>query len=260
MQWFFALNDSATEWFEPMIKVGVHSAIENTRLQPVCLFDGEPNHLTSWLDEHGVTVIRTSVPFRDELFSPETIATNEATPYRPDHAAGAFLRTQAFRYAESDIFLYTDCDVMFLDGAISVAPRTSRIAAVPEMTGPNSFNSGVMLINKTFFAHHHDALVSYIRRHGFYHKDKSSYDQCFLNEYFSKQWDRLSLGLNWRPVQGVNEDASIIHFHGPKPTRIQAILSGNALDAEAPMSWLIEQARDAYEIYTKQFYDYLSRC
>jgi hypothetical protein len=256
MQWFFAFNQNASDWFSDMIKVAVLSARANTSLEPVCLYDGAPNSLTGWLAANDVQVIFTRVPFRGELFSDDVRARNVGTHYTPDHACGAFLRTQAANYAADAVFLYTDCDVMFVDDAISTL-TTDRIAAVPELTSSANFNSGVMLINSGFFLGRLPGLIEHMRLQGFYHRAASSYDQCFMNEYFAKDWHPLESRFNWRPGEGVNASASIVHFHGPKPTRIAAIMSGKGLPEEAGLKAVLDKNPAGYLAYTQMFDSYL---
>jgi hypothetical protein len=52
--------------------------------------------------------------------------------------------------------------------------------------------------------------------------------RCFsaLESGKDLRWSRLPLEMNWKPYWGWNPDASIVHFHGPKPQFIEAILSG----------------------------------
>jgi hypothetical protein len=257
MQWFFALNEGASDWFGDMIKVAVRSARQNTSLEPVCLYDGKANQLTDWLAAEGVNVVSTHVPFRGELFSQRIRSINAGTHYTPEHACGAFLRTQAANYATDDVFLYTDCDVMFLDDAIS-ATHTDRIAAVPENDKTHSFNSGAMLINRRYFTSHLPGLIRYIGARGFYHRDAGSYDQCFLNEYFAQQWEPLPSKFNWRPGDGANPEASIVHFHGPKPTRISAIMAGNGSAEEADLQDILDRNPEGYRHYVRQFEAYLA--
>lgn len=256
MEWFFAFDENASDWFSDMIKVAVISAMATKRLEPHCLYDGKPNALTKWLSTNGVTVHPCEVPFKAELSSPEVLQRNEGTHYTASHAAGAFLRTSASSFAKGHTFAYTDCDVMFLDGRIA-DQHSDSFHAVPEHTG-SSFNSGVMLINKWFWKAHYDGLVGYIRENGFYCREHSSYDQVLLNRYFAGQWGPLPSDFNWRPFQGLSMMASIVHFHGPKPHRINAILKKEALPEEANLVDLINRDRDAYAHYLSKFGENLS--
>ena len=249
MQWFFAFDENSTDWFSDMIKVAVVTA-KRVGLEPHCLYDGSPTKLTRWLERNGVTVHFHQVPFRDELFSTDTLKENAGTHYSPNHAAGAFQRICAAHIATDPVFLYTDCDVMFTDGRIAEL-HTETIAAIPESR--DSFNSGVILINTQFWLSEYDALVERLRGYGWYHRKASSYDQVILNEHFRDRWDRLPAIFNWRPWHGLNTDASIVHFHGPKPHRVKALLNGEGSAEEADLADLIRGKEDAYSYYLSAF-------
>ena len=40
-------------------------------------------------------------------------------------------------------------------------------------------------------------------------------------------YDELPEIQNWKPYWGTNEDAEIIHFHGPKPPHAKALMDNN---------------------------------
>jgi lipopolysaccharide biosynthesis glycosyltransferase len=250
-----------------MIKVAVISARENTSFEPLCIFDGESKPDTiSWLEKQRVPVIRAQVPFRAELFSEVTIEANKGTPYRPEQASGAFLRIISPHFVDDEHFLYTDCDVMFANELSGVICLPKYFAASEERQNDGSFsvpadvfNSGVMLINSAGFNAREDAIVSFIRNNNFYDRENSSYDQSMLNLIFKGEWDRLAPECNWRPFQGINDRASIVHFHGPKPHRIAAILDGKAEPYEREkISGLVFEQRDSYAHYLRDFNRYLS--
>lgn len=257
VEWFFGLNAEASAWFGDMVRVAIRSARANTRLQPHCLFDGPPNTLTDWLVDQDVAVHFTGVPFRDELGADEVMERNAGSPYTPEHAAGAFLRLIAHKHATSAVFLYTDCDVMFLGPGIETL-STTGIACVEETDEHGSFNSGVMLVARDFMGLQYERLVGLIRSEGFYARRHRSFDQVFLNRHFGRAWDRLPPRFNWRPWQGIHPDARIVHFHGPKPTRIRAILEGRSIPEELPMREVIVRNLDAYRHYQELFEGFLS--
>lgn len=259
MQWFFGFSGNATGWFHEMIQVAVRSAQANTTLEPHCIYDGPDSDLTEWLEKAGVTVHRDQVPFRSELFSEDVISRNAGSAYRPAHATGHFLRLLVARHASGETALYTDCDVMFRKQPTLGTPV--RVAAAAELKdgqpSPSSFNSGVMLFNLANYRAVNADLIAFCRENGFYRPKQSSYDQVLLNLYYAHKWEVLSPVLNWRPSQGVNPDAEIIHFHGPKPQRVQAILEGNALKGEEHLLPIIERDRAAYDAYIAEFRSYL---
>ena len=48
------------------------------------------------------------------------------------------------------------------------------------------------------------------------------WDQGLINIFYKGQITRLPQVWNWRPYWGPNEDAVVLHFHGPKPLDSQA--------------------------------------
>jgi len=258
-QWFFGFSGNAAGWFREMVQVAVLSAKANTSLEAHCIYDGPDNDLIDWLDAAGVTVHRDQVPFRDELFSEVVKARNAGSHYSPEHATGHFLRLLVARHASGDAALYTDCDVMFRRDPTVTTPV--RVAAAAELKdgqpSSTSFNSGVMLFNLANYRAISDDLIAFCRENGFYRPKQSSYDQVLLNLYYANKWETLPPTMNWRPSQGVNVDAEIVHFHGPKPHRVQAILDGRGIRGEEQLLPIIERDREAYDSYIAEFRSYL---
>lgn len=263
MQWFFSCNANATEWFKEMIRVAVISAREYTSLEPHCIFDGEECELTHWMKNAGVIVHFANVPFREELFSSRVVERNKGSMYRPENATGHFLRILVPDYAVDDIVLYTDCDVMFASEPI--VPFVDLVGAASELSsktwtlGPElgSFNSGVMVINASRFRLIREELIEFFRENFFFARENSSYDQVLLNRFLKGKWTPLPLEMNWRPALGINTEAQIVHFHGPKPHRIKMILDGRASAVENNMLQIIDVNKPAYEFYVERFYELL---
>lgn len=258
MEWFFAYNQRAEDWFSEMIKVAVISAKTNTSLIPLCIYDGRPTDLTVWLEKNGVKIYRAEVPFKDKLFSAQVAAANQETIFNPHQACGAFLRILASDFASGEIYLYTDCDVMFRRGSI-VKGKTDTISAVNEINQPGLFNSGVMLCNTSYMQKSKENFIKYVEQRNFYEKNTQSYDQTYLNMFHARSWQALSDIYNWRPFQGFSDSAEIVHFHGPKPHRIKNILDGNVGDDEKAMLSYIHKSPEGYEKYLNEFYEYLAK-
>ncbi|PPD16071.1 MAG: hypothetical protein CTY25_03610 [Methylobacterium sp.] len=268
MEWVFCFDEKSSSWFADMIKVAVLSAETHTRLRPVCLYDGQQETaVVAWLRARGVRVISATVPFRAELESAETIRANEGTPFTPEHAAGAYLRLCAVDHVEGARCLYTDCDVMFLGDPLDLLPEPGLLAAAPELVaGPegyrpvSAFNSGVLLFDCAAFRARRDSVVAHARAQHFYSRRTHSFDQTLLNEALRDDWEPLDPRLNWRPFQGMNPDARILHFHGPKPHRVAQILGGegDAAEREAFLP-LIGPQREAYQHYIALHEAFLAR-
>lgn len=217
MRWFFALNEASTSFWDyaNLVQVAVHSARRHTTLTPVCLYDGNDNALTAWLEAADVTIIRR------RTFLHEWVTDLAPIP------RGAYLRLEIPEVCRDrgwtdDYVLYTDCDVVF---TTDPAPTLARIkpelfAAAPESDQSDfvHFNSGVMWINVGGFAREQNALRETIRTH-LSEAITPPYDQAALQRHFAGRVTPLPVEFNWKPYWGPHDDALILHFHGPKPAQ-----------------------------------------
>jgi lipopolysaccharide biosynthesis glycosyltransferase len=222
MKWYFALTEASLQRdtiYAACTEVAVLSALQHTSLAPHFLFDGGPCALTDRLQRLGTTVI-----FHRSSLSNSIIATNPDEPMWQQIAHGAFLRLDIPTIdIESDFILYTDCDVMFmrepdLDG---IKPRFFAVA--PEFTRGDyvAMNSGVMLMNLAGMRSVAAEFGAFLRAG---RCDFPAFDQGALREFFAGRYDHLPEELNWKPYWGSSADAAIIHFHGPKPPQVRAML------------------------------------
>lgn len=217
MRWFFALNEASTSFWDyaNLVQVAVHSARTRTLLEPVCLYDGNDNALTAWLERVGVTIIRR------RTFLHEWVTELAPIP------RGAYLRLEIPAVCQEQGWddthaLYTDCDVVFRrDPAPLLSPiKPEFFAAAPESDPVDfvNFNSGVMWINLAGLAAEDTALRETIKTH-LAEAIAPPYDQAALQRHFAHRSTELPVELNWKPYWGANSDAAILHFHGPKPAQ-----------------------------------------
>ncbi len=68
MKCFFTLSGTDFRYVE-MAKVLVQSAQANTDLELFCVFDGEDENFTRWLNASDVCVLKWQVSFLDELIT-----------------------------------------------------------------------------------------------------------------------------------------------------------------------------------------------
>ena len=52
-----------------------------------------------------------------------------------------------------------------------------------------------------------------------------SYDQGALQAFYKNKTDNLPIYFNYKPYWGINNDAKIIHYHGPKYNHIMNYLN-----------------------------------
>ena len=240
MQWYFCFNDRVSDYFEDMIKACVISARQNTTLSMNCLYDGKENLLTRWLQAAGVNVINTEIYFAGDLASADTLLKNGGNGYDPHAARGFYLPMQIPRAApDQEFVLFTDVDVVFLSDVKLDNCRPSILAACGEVADMQSFsrssvtthfNSGVMVLNLPELRRRENEVLAVLRGGNFFRDPRnpgSTYDQWALNEAFGTEWQRLEDKYNWRAYWGADNQAAIVHFHGPKPAQIYNYIAGS---------------------------------
>lgn len=249
MKWFAALSEDSPRFndYAEMLQVAVLTAQERTQLHAHVLYDGRENSFTRWLRDRHVEVWSVRSRFYPRLATlPE-----EMRPF----AAGAYLRveipTLAARFGAEDKYaLYTDVDVIFTrdPGELlrGFAPRYFAIA--PQRHATDGINSGVMLMNLPRLRRDAPSFFAFVERH--LPRFTRAADQEAYEEFYSwahppmtvrrvtrrlgwgsgglwdrlpielnpdPLWDPLPLELNWKAYWPSNENAAILHFHGPKP-------------------------------------------
>lgn len=226
MKWYFALNAASIEhddMYATCVRAAVLSALQNTQLQPCFLFDGPPCALTGWVQRMGGSVI-----FHRSSLSDAIVQAYPRNPGSRNIAHGAFLRLDIPDLDhDSEFVIYTDCDVLFLQDPPVASIHPTFFAVAPEFTRGDysQMNSGVMVMNLPGMRCVRDDLHHFIRD-GL--PDFQAFDQGALRLFFEGRFGHLPETLNWKPYWGRNDDASIIHFHGPKPFHAGLAMSGQA--------------------------------
>jgi GT2 family glycosyltransferase len=119
-------------------------------------------------------------------------------------------------------------------------------AVAPESTigDYSDMNSGVMLMNVPAMRAEFPAFRESILSHLDYGFDQANYRLFFKDRYAS-----LDPTLNWKPHWGLNSNAQIVHWHGPKPAAIKALLSDPTAVAHAHWERLFRPNADSYSHY-----------
>lgn len=251
-KWYFAFNDRGVAQFERCIKVAVATARRHTRLEAICLYDGEDVPLLGWLQANGVKVVRHRSTLREAID-----ATPDTSNWKKVVATGAVLRLDIPLLEQDEAFvLYTDCDVMFTQHpAMAEAPEFFACAPEHDPENWSYCNTGAMIINVENMRREHAAIsrfaaprLSEIRQLG-----RGTYDQGILNAHFEGRWSRLPLTLNWKPYWGYNPDAAIVHFHGPKPKFLEAIVAGKADTVPPVYKVLYDKSPEGCDRYLELF-------
>ena len=138
------------------------------------------------------------------------------TPGELAIASGAMLRLEV-PWLCDDVCVYADVDTMFLR-KLEVPPIGHWGMTGLSLTPAYEFNSGVCLMNPLGLREDKESFDSYCRS-----VIKSSvlpkinWDEGLINFFYLGRITRIAPGWNWRPYQGANDDAGVVHFHGPKP-------------------------------------------
>jgi hypothetical protein len=243
-----ALNEGGTSGDIALhTKIAVLSGIRHTDLSPHLLYTGQRNAFTGWLEDQGVTIVDSTLPYLDliQRLTAEgryTMAT-----------VGHWLRTNVCLEERQDRHVfYTDVDVLFLRRPRLAGLTPHYFAAAPEFdkNSTNYFNAGVMVVNTEGLREEYALFESYLRlnieqkTHGFH-------DQIAYNQFYRGRWNRLPLELNWKPYWGQNDDATLLHFHGPKFAAIEAIIDGR-------WNWDSSHGRQIGSLFANHVRDYIA--
>lgn len=253
MKWYFCMERRGLLRFENCIRVALHSCRKYTSLKPVCVWYDEeyqiPVNFHEMLERYGVEIV-----LGRGLIYQMAQSQGDSIKVALNHAvAGSYLRYEIpFIENEDEFVFYADVDVIFqseLDFS-NIKPRF--FAAAPEFNRGNYgyINSGIMVMNmenmRQTFQGYAEVVLSRMRA-GFC----VGTDQGDLNAFYFHEWNRLDEIYNWKPYWGVNPDAKIIHFHGPKPDDYVFLMKGTQQND----LWksMIDVSREGYAHYTRLF-------
>ena len=257
MRWYCALNAESIKndnLYSKCVEVAVLSALQHTSLHPHFIFDGLPCALTDRLTRLGAQVIYHRSSLSDAILAADT---GDASWRRIAH--GAYLRVDVpLIDARSDIVLYTDCDVMFLSDPLLEGICPEYFAVAPEFTlnDYGNMNSGVMLMNLAGMRSVWQEFNAFLRQ-GLL--DFDAYDQGALRLFFAGRYAPLPQSLNWKPYWGPNAKAEIIHFHGPKPPQVSAMLDGRGGEYPKVLQDLLAADPEYYRVLVESWKDYAAR-
>jgi Glycosyl transferase family 8 len=248
MKWYFAINETATATpLAEHAKLAVRSARRVTDLRPHLLYFGKRNGFTAWMEAQHVTVIDAQPSFLSDLYR-----ATEAGWYSRD-LTGHWLRTEVCNIEVEDRFvLYTDIDVVFLK-PISVEHLVPKFfACAPEFREDDwsYFNSGVMLMNVPSLRADYPNLRQFIQDKFASPRSGLFNDQHVYNDFYRDVWSPLDPIYNWKPYWRPNEQAAILHLHGPKIHDICKIIDHR-------WDWDTEIGRQVGDIFVTHFGEYI---
>lgn len=255
LKWAFVYS-SYTRVYNEYVRAAVQSAIRNTDMVPVCIYFGPPDEMYSWFVERGVRVVLHDPQWKGKIldaFEQTRVNINFASTYKSPHTLIAtYLRidipTLGFR---DDYVLYTDADVLFLKtpafgpfyayyatGAESDANVCGFWHSVGRKRKYVTYgNAGVMYMNINNLRYESSRFEKFAfsddnLKRGLHHGLYGPADQGAYNEYFQGLFDCVEYPpFNWKPYWPSNEQAAIVHFHGPKiPDYVAFLHNGSVLN------------------------------
>jgi hypothetical protein len=256
MKWVFATNQGSLEKsnneYPRLIRAAVGSAIENTTLQPFMVYDGAETAFTREMQDRGVTIVQHRLGFYE--FIKKYQEQNHPGNWRYlQTATSAFLRVDLpLLFKRDDFLLYTDCDIIFLRDPQLEMVRPEYFSCAPErVRGDRAhFNSGVMVMNLKTLARTHATFCEYIKQN---YAKLVSFDQGAYSGHYDNMHDILPDELNWKPYWGLNSNAQIVHFHGPKPSLALKFLAKPGVESPRIIRELFEENPQAYKVFLQKW-------
>lgn len=107
-------------------------------------------------------------------------------------------------------------------------------------------NSGVMVMNVDSWREKREDLLNFTSNNL-----NLGLDQEILRVFLDRNYLLLPDRFNWKPYWGINPDAAILHWHGPKPETVKNWLLDKNINI--PDAWrpLLEIGEESYKHYIK---------
>jgi lipopolysaccharide biosynthesis glycosyltransferase len=200
----------------------------NPTIRLICVHDGLDNTSLHALVRLGAEPFEYKLPYAEDIRSRYNGAKSL------EHALSSYLCVDVPVVMDSlcvrdDVVLYLDVDTLVVGELPHVEFGTAPIAAAPEwhIDDWSTFNAGVLGMRWRWILNERDNLLRVMREHSysFDRYGKGPCDQGLWNLYFATRCDHLPPELNWKPFWGVNPNAVIIHFMGPKMAESRALLN-----------------------------------
>jgi hypothetical protein len=244
MPWIFTYNGKSP-FYDYMVKAAVMSGINTAGLTPYCLYDGsEDDDIFKWLSSNGVQMAQHTPSWRnkvDKAFETAKAMTAVSPLYQDIQSIfGTMQRIDISVIPELEEYnyvLFTDSDVFFqkpitLESFGSELP--SAVAMAYEMDDIFPCNAGIILMNlPTLRVSHEDLVTLAFSEPSLHFGSYGPMDQGVFNKLYERQMGgqcKMSEAFNSKPHKNDIKDASIVHFHGPKPHHYMAfVASGKCL-------------------------------
>lgn len=227
---FCAVSSMKSENHKEMALVLSKSIKKNTNLSLYCIYDGDDDDFSKNMISTGGNIVYHRMEYEPLL---KKTADRKFGGNQEDWSIwkGAFLRLDIplildeIGVKDKNCF-YVDCDTLFLKQPENLS--TDTFLAGPEFS-PNNwsyFNSGVIFYNNEYIKSSYPNFLNFCKQNDFDGERLGGpVDQGLLNGFYKDSYQRLPLQYNWKPYWGSISNATILHFHGPKPNNIEKIVN-----------------------------------
>ena len=219
MYWFCGVNDNSQS-HKDMYLTALNSAKKNTTLIPILIYDGNDVNFINHVESYNGRIIK-----HKSLLSIKTNFNLKDKGWK-GIASGAFLRLDIpiicnnIRIKDKTV-LYTDTDVIFVKDVVSelstYSPKYFSVCPESNKIDYTIFNSGVMLINVKAM---YDTYIQFTTFMEINNYNFPAFDQGALQVFYKNKENKLPLYFNHKPYWGIDNNAKIIHYHGPKQHHI----------------------------------------
>lgn len=262
MKWYAAISSYSSPDYLEMLEIAIVTCKINTKFSINLICDKKWDEVEKLKDRYGINVIY----YGGEVFT--TFIKKFQHDKRLTGIAGTYLRADIPLIEEKDEFvLYTDADVIFgnpNNSKLSIS-APEYFAAAPEfdINDWSYFNAGSMLMNVKNLKNDYKRFADFVIPN-FQTLFNHAHDQGAYNHLYKGKWNRLPPEYNWKPNWGINKNAVVVHFHGPKPKDIDNYFSGNLVNVkvDVPVDGLnlykrmIERNKESCKFYLNKYNEY----
>lgn len=273
MKAIFNTNDKSESTY-PLLTVAINSLQANTTLIPYVIWSGSMDHpMVNWLISKNVNIVNHELSFKNDIkhFNFNKVDyTNKLLgnmyKHYKEYYNSNFIEMDSIRIDipllfDDNYVMYVDCDVIFLKD-IKLEPFSEPLAAVlrqPE----NFFNNGVMILNLSELQKDLASFLRFYKDSNYSFKIGNNTTQGAYNTFYKDRVHGLSKDMNHFVFNGINHDAQIVHFAGPKPWDYKimqkelTILSSELTYEKMYYNYLqIGNASGSIQYYLKEWYKY----
>lgn len=226
MRCFFCIANGDAEYLI-MAKVLVLSALEHTNLTLHCVYDGEENYFTEWLRTKNIPVMPWKISFYDDLKARYN-GKKSLQFCRGTYLCMELPMILQHYNIKDEFVLYVDTDVMF-NGNVNLdtcMPEFISCSTDWAINDWSRFGTGIILMNVPNLFKNYPLFLNHLVKHdyNFEFAGMGPCDQGAWNTFYRGKNEKLDQVYDWKPWWGINDNARIIHFSGPKPLAVPEIL------------------------------------